>query len=136
MKHDLLVLVLALASAAAPAAVLFTTAAAPNTAISELEGQRRVSQLTTIRQASISSGHETGAVAAAATAVAADKTIRVRRTWPCCDRCGGCSINSDLPECQCHDLVRRCHASCRSCVRSPLSVEPPLFQCTDRIPGY
>ncbi|XP_042421993.1 uncharacterized protein LOC122009773 isoform X1 [Zingiber officinale] len=114
MKHDLLVLVLALASAAAPAAVLFTTAAAPNTAISELEG----------------------AVAAAATAVAADKTIRVRRTWPCCDRCGGCSINSDLPECQCHDLVRRCHASCRSCVRSPLSVEPPLFQCTDRIPGY
>ncbi|XP_042422003.1 Bowman-Birk type trypsin inhibitor-like isoform X2 [Zingiber officinale] len=105
MKHDLLVLVLALASAAAPAAVLFTTAAAPNTAISELE-------------------------------VAADKTIRVRRTWPCCDRCGGCSINSDLPECQCHDLVRRCHASCRSCVRSPLSVEPPLFQCTDRIPGY
>ncbi|KAG6486281.1 Bowman-Birk type trypsin inhibitor-like isoform X1 [Zingiber officinale] len=73
-------------------------------------------------------GHETGA--------AAEQAIRVRRTWPCCDRCGGCATGSDAPECQCHDLVRRCHPSCRSCVRSPLSVEPPLFYCSDRIPGY
>ncbi|WOK93796.1 hypothetical protein Cni_G02497 [Canna indica] len=60
---------------------------------------------------------------------------RWRRTWPCCDRCGGCT-KSNPADCQCQDLVRSCHPSCRSCVRSPLSVEPPMYQCMDRIPNF
>ncbi|THU70062.1 hypothetical protein C4D60_Mb08t21080 [Musa balbisiana] len=60
---------------------------------------------------------------------------RQRRTWPCCDRCGGCT-KSTPPQCQCQDTVRSCHPSCRHCVRSPLSVSPPLYQCMDRIPNY
>ncbi|RWW13653.1 hypothetical protein GW17_00022612 [Ensete ventricosum] len=60
---------------------------------------------------------------------------RQRRTWPCCDRCGGCT-KSTPPQCQCQDMVRSCHPSCRHCVRSPLSVSPPLYQCMDRIPNH
>ncbi|URE24410.1 serine threonine-protein phosphatase [Musa troglodytarum] len=60
---------------------------------------------------------------------------RQRRTWPCCDRCGGCT-KSTPPQCQCQDMVRSCHPSCRHCVRSPLSVSPPVYQCMDRIPNY
>ncbi|XP_074571052.1 uncharacterized protein LOC141827654 isoform X1 [Curcuma longa] len=114
MKHNIAVLVMVLAAAAAAAASTTSATAAAAVSLSEPKG------------------HETGAAEEAA----AEKVIRVRRTWPCCDRCGGCATGSDAPECQCHDLVRRCHPSCRSCVRSPLSVEPPLFYCSDRIPGY
>ncbi|XP_074571053.1 uncharacterized protein LOC141827654 isoform X2 [Curcuma longa] len=110
MKHNIAVLVMVLAAAAAAAASTTSATAAAAVSLSEPKG--------------------------AAEEAAAEKVIRVRRTWPCCDRCGGCATGSDAPECQCHDLVRRCHPSCRSCVRSPLSVEPPLFYCSDRIPGY
>ncbi|WOK98277.1 Bowman-Birk type proteinase inhibitor DE-4-like [Canna indica] len=39
-------------------------------------------------------------------------------------------------QCHCHDLVQSCHPSCRNCVRSPLSVLPPMYQCMDRIPNF
>ncbi|WOL06951.1 hypothetical protein Cni_G15683 [Canna indica] len=65
----------------------------------------------------------------------AGKSRHGRRTWPCCDRCGGCTKSSPQ-QCQCQDLVRSCHPSCRNCVRSPLSVSPPMYQCMDRIPNF
>ncbi|CAL9159225.1 unnamed protein product, partial [Musa hybrid cultivar] len=64
-----------------------------------------------------------------------EETSRHRRKWPCCDRCGRCT-NSVPPQCQCQDLVGSCHPSCRSCVRSPLSVKPAMYQCMDRIPDH
>ncbi|XP_008784400.1 Bowman-Birk type proteinase inhibitor D-II-like [Phoenix dactylifera] len=57
------------------------------------------------------------------------------KPWPCCNRCGGCT-RFIPPECQCWDLTRACHPRCKECVRSPLSVEPPLYQCMDRIADY
>ncbi|KAF3334595.1 Bowman-Birk type trypsin inhibitor-like protein [Carex littledalei] len=57
------------------------------------------------------------------------------RPWPCCNSCGGCT-KSIPPQCQCRDLVRSCHPMCQNCVKSPLSADPPLYQCMDRIPNY
>ncbi|URE00821.1 hypothetical protein MUK42_20698 [Musa troglodytarum] len=56
-----------------------------------------------------------------------EETSRHRRTWPCCDRSGLCT-NSVPPQCQCQDLVRSRHTSWRGCLRSPLSVEPAVYQ--------
>ncbi|KAG8061564.1 hypothetical protein GUJ93_ZPchr0003g16823 [Zizania palustris] len=54
--------------------------------------------------------------------------------WPCCDNCGGCT-KSIPPQCQCLDArPAGCHPACKSCVKSSLSVSPPVYQCTDRIP--
>ncbi|XP_020101746.1 Bowman-Birk type trypsin inhibitor-like [Ananas comosus] len=57
------------------------------------------------------------------------------RPWPCCDRCGPCT-RSIPPQCRCLDMVRSCHPACKKCVRSPLSFDPPLFQCMDVITNY
>ncbi|KAM0928093.1 hypothetical protein ACQ4PT_002263 [Festuca glaucescens] len=61
---------------------------------------------------------------------------KARREWPCCDNCGACT-RSIPPQCQCMDAVRgRCHPASRNCVKSALSVNPPVYQCMDRIPNF
>ncbi|XP_066385733.1 Bowman-Birk type trypsin inhibitor-like [Miscanthus floridulus] len=58
------------------------------------------------------------------------------RAWPCCDSCGGCT-KSEPRRCQCLDAVPRgCHPACRDCVKSSLSVDPPVYQCMDRVPNF
>lgn len=58
------------------------------------------------------------------------------RSWPCCDSCGGCT-KSEPRRCQCLDAAPRgCHPACRDCVKSSLSVDPPVYQCMDRVPNF
>uniref|UniRef100_A0ACD5X981 Uncharacterized protein n=1 Tax=Avena sativa TaxID=4498 RepID=A0ACD5X981_AVESA len=63
-------------------------------------------------------------------------TKEARRQWPCCDDCGGCT-KSNPAQCRCMDAARGgCHPACRDCVRSALSVDPPVYHCMDRIPNF
>ncbi|KAK1642939.1 hypothetical protein QYE76_060744 [Lolium multiflorum] len=63
-------------------------------------------------------------------------TKEAKREWPCCDNCGGCT-KSIPPQCQCMDAAPGgCHPACRQCVRSALSVDPPVYQCMDRIKNF
>ncbi|KAG8098802.1 hypothetical protein GUJ93_ZPchr0013g35614 [Zizania palustris] len=71
-------------------------------------------------------GHGVGGIAATGGAAA----------WPCCDNCGGCT-KSIPPQCRCLDArPAGCHPACKSCVKSSLSVSPPVYQCMDRIPNF
>lgn len=58
------------------------------------------------------------------------------KAWPCCDSCGGCT-KSIPPRCQCMDAAPGgCHPACESCVKSSLSVHPPVYHCMDRIANF
>ncbi|KAM0821287.1 hypothetical protein ACQ4PT_043011 [Festuca glaucescens] len=66
----------------------------------------------------------------------AAKAREAKRQWPCCDNCGACT-KSIPPQCRCMDAVRGgCHPACRDCVKSALSVDPPVYHCMDRIPNF
>ncbi|XP_073107181.1 Bowman-Birk type trypsin inhibitor-like [Elaeis guineensis] len=57
------------------------------------------------------------------------------RPWPCCNECGACT-KPVPPLCQCLDLVKACHPKCKKCVRSPIPIFPPLYQCKDVVANF
>ncbi|AQK43835.1 Bowman-Birk type trypsin inhibitor [Zea mays] len=66
----------------------------------------------------------------------ASRAKAAARAWPCCDSCGGCT-RPEPPWCQRLDAAPcGCHPACRDCVKSSLSIDPPVYQCMDRVPSF